>query len=45
MIELRQLSKTIDGNQVLKDVSLTIEKEKSSDCSAAMDQAKRRCSA
>lgn len=26
MIELRQLSKTIDGNQVLKDVSLTIEK-------------------
>lgn len=26
MIELRQLSKAIDGNQVLKDVSLTIEK-------------------
>ncbi|QDK66527.1 ATP-binding cassette domain-containing protein [Bacillus halotolerans] len=26
MIELRQLSKTIDGNQVLKDVSLTIKK-------------------
>lgn len=43
MIELRQLSKAIDGNQVLKDVSLTIEKEKSLDCLDATDQGKRRC--
>lgn len=44
MIELRNLSKTIDGKEVLKDISLTIGKGKFSGCSGETDQGKQHCS-